>query len=232
MLRSTEGAEIVEYAKKRGVTRLVHFTPYMNLISIFRQEAILPVAELMNYAKSHPEEDLLGYVKCNDALRLDGRRDCINLSIETINHKLFGSFKNKLPNGDPWCILEIDAECLGARGCVFTIANAAASYVKRYGSGTGLAAFKRLYDEELRYNVSYGMVEDRRTQALPSACPTSVQAEVLYPGRIPLSAIKGLVFETADDMRRVVPALEMILGVNQLPMVTKVSPEDFKARRS
>ena len=92
---STEAVAISAFAKERGISRLVHFTPFLNLLGIFTTRAIMPRDSVVEYAESHQEEDLLEYVTWNDSNRHDGRTNCINLSVQRINEPLFRSFKSK-----------------------------------------------------------------------------------------------------------------------------------------
>ena len=163
----------------------------------------------------------MDYIKWNDKLRLDKREDCINLSIQRINIFLFKRFKD-FPHGKPWCILEINPICMQGMGVYFTIANAASTWVKRYGTHKGIVGLKELYAD----CINDGKREERRGIHIPMNCPTSRQAEVLYPGVIDISLIKGLVFESDEDAKRARGMLKTECPSINLPPI-KVSPSDF-----
>jgi hypothetical protein len=163
----------------------------------------------------------LDYIKWNDKLRLDKREDCINLSIQRINTFLFKRFKN-FPDGKPWCILEIDPVCMQDIGVSFTVANAASTWVKRYGTKKGILGLKELYSD----CINDGKREERRVNNIPMNCPTSRQAEVLYPDVIDISLIKGLVFESDEDAKRARGMLRTDCPSINLPPI-KVVPSDF-----
>ena len=163
----------------------------------------------------------MAYIEWNDKLRLDGRKDCINLSIQRINSFLFARFRS-FPHGNPWCILEINPICLQHKGVLFTVANAAAKGVRLYGTHEGIAGLQKLYDNQ----ISDGKRIHVRADNTPANCPTSIQAEVLYPGQIGLALIDGLVFASQDDAAQAQAMLMTDCPRVNLPSI-KVVPADF-----
>ena len=218
---STDARAISEFAQKRGISRLVHFTPFLNLCGMFNLGGIWPRTRIAEYARDNGDEDIMAYIEWNDTLRLDGRKDCINLSIQRINSFLFARFKN-YPYGTPWCILEINPVCLQHKGVLFTVANAAAKGVRLYGTHEGIVGLQKLYDNQI-YD---GKRIHVRTNTTPANCPTSIQAEVLYPGQIGLALVDGLVFATKDDAAQARAMLMTDCPRVNLPQI-KVVPEDF-----
>lgn len=216
-----DSQEIFDFIQSRGITRLVHFTPFLNLCGIFNLGGIWPRERIREYAQENPEEHLMDYIKWNDKLRLDKREDCINLSIQRINSFLFKRFK-EFPEGKPWCILEIDPVCMQGIGVSFTVANAASTWVKRCGTKKGISGLIELYAD----CINDGKRVERRVNNIPMNCPTSRQAEVLYPGVISISLIKGLVFESDEDAKRARAMLRTDCPSICLPPI-KVVPSDF-----
>lgn len=224
--RSSEAEAISAYAKERGVSRLVHFTPFLNLLGIFTTGGIMPKDCVLEYARSHQDEDLLAYIRWNDALRLDRRTDCVNLSIQGINEPLFRRFKANFPQGEPWCIIEIDPVCLQKDGALFAVANAAATAVRIKGTRAGLWGLKALFAESVTVSKAYGVETCRRDASMARNRSTSIQAEVLFPGTIPLSLIRGLLFETRDGAARARAMLQNEVPKAELPEI-KVVPSEF-----
>ncbi|MGN0827278.1 MAG: DarT ssDNA thymidine ADP-ribosyltransferase family protein [Kiritimatiellia bacterium] len=220
----TDAQAIAAFAQERGITRLVHFTPLMNLCGIYNLHGLKPRRQIIEYAQAHEDKSILDYIKWNDSDRHDGRLDCINLSIQRINTSLFHAFKRKIPNAATWtwCILEIDPVCLQHANVLFTIANAAATEVRRHGTGGGIEGLKKLFAPE----VFDGKCSITRTGATPKNTPTSPQAEVLYPGEIGLDLIRGLVFESTDHARQAYGMLSLECPGIQLPPL-KIVPGDF-----
>lgn len=226
--KSAEANAIANYAEERGISRLVHFTPFLNLLGVFSLGGIMARDRVVEYAQKHQDEDLMAFITWNDKLRLDRRTDCINISVQRINAPLFSRFKANFRQGEPWCIIEIDPVCMQKKGVLFTVANAAASAVRRNGTSAGLKGLQAMFGASISVRKSYGVEVCRRTPEMPKSFPTSVQAEVLYPGAIPIEYVKGLVFENPEGAARARAMLKMeVPGIN-LPAI-RVCPEDFAA---
>lgn len=181
----------------------------------------MPVEMIEEQARVKNDDFLLDYIRFNDESRLDGRRDCINLSIQRINNFLFRRFKERFERScDLWCILEINPAVAEKTDVVFTIANAASSYVKRYGTKSGIEGLKAMFAD----SVNTGKRTESRA-GVPENCPTSRQAEVLYPGKISTDDIHSIIVQNEEYGDRVNAALEME-KVNPLPKI-RVSPDDF-----
>ena len=176
---------ILAALERHAITRLIHFTPLVNLLGMLNCHAIMPMERVRAYALAHPESELLDYIQRNDKLRLDRRTDCINLSLQQPNFPLFRRFRLNLCNvmGVPdlaWCVLELDPTLCAYPGVNFTTTNAAAN---RARWGQGLTGFEALF-------------------ATPTAnAPRDQQAETLYPGDIPLSAIRAICVKDEKALR-------------------------------
>ena len=92
--RAVFEAEVI----RRGITRVVHFTPAINLISIYGQKALLSREQLKRLTVEYPDLHLADYVEINDQLRLDHLNDYLNLSIQHPNHLLFKKFRESCRN--------------------------------------------------------------------------------------------------------------------------------------
>lgn len=226
-----ESSQMAAYIASRGIHRLVHFSPRRNLIGIFQMGGLWARGRLIAYAKEHEDADMMAYVTWNDAVRLDGRQDCINLSIERINLYLFNVFRRKFEerfgDNEPWCVIEIDPSVMLMPGVVFARANAASSSVKASGTAPGLTGLMALYADRVVTPKRYGTRVDERAPDLPLACPTSIQAEVMVPGTIPLSKVIGLVFANEDDMVQVKAMLRIQFPSTKLPPM-RVNAAEFK----
>ena len=230
-MTSPEKAAMREFIANRGIRRLVHFTSRRNLIGIFKLGALVARQKVQKYAEANSEEDLMAILKWNDRLRLDGRKDCINLSIEQINGFLFDVFRKKFEeefhDEEPWCVIEIDPDVLLMPGVVFTTSNAASSYVRAHGTAPGLKGLQALYAQRIVTPTIRSTRIDERSLDMPDACPTSRQAEALVPGEIPLSRILGLVFMSEEDRIGVNVMLEMQFPGMKLPPM-RVSEDEFR----
>lgn len=227
----TERSQMATYIANRGVRRLVHFSPRRNLIGIFQMGGLWARSRLIEYAKQHEDADMMAYVTWNDEVRLDGRQDCINLSIERINSYLFDAFRRKFEerfgDNEPWCVIEIDPSVMLMPGVVFARANAASRSVRASGTASGLDGLMALYKNRIVTPKRFGTRVDERTPDLPQSCPTSIQAEVMVPGEIPLAKVIGLVFENDDDMVQVKAMLRIQFPLIKLPSM-RVSAVEFR----
>lgn len=121
---------ILAALERHTITRLIHFTPLVNLLGMLDCHAIMPMDRVRAYAAAHPESDLLDYIQRNDRLRLDRRTDCINLSLQRTNAGLFRRFRTNLCNlmgvqDLAWCVLELDPTLCAHPGVNFTTTLAA-----------------------------------------------------------------------------------------------------------
>ena len=124
-------------------------------------------------------------------------------------------------------MIEIDPSVMLMSGVVFARANAASSSVKASGTAPGLTGLMALYADRVVTPKRYGTRVDERTPDLPLACPTSIQAEVMVPGTIPLSKVIGLVFTNEDDMVQVKAMLRIQFPSTKLPPM-RVNAAEFK----
>lgn len=139
----------------RGIDYLVHFTPTINLLSIFEQGKLLSRALLEKFDIS--QTDIFDYIEFTDNIRFDDK-SYINLSIQHPNSFLLKRFQEKTKNEVHinWCILKIDKKYIYSEGTLFSVTNAANSYNKRNVGVTGdLEKFKMLFSPSLEIHTSY-----------------------------------------------------------------------------
>ena len=142
---------------RRQITRLVHFSPIGNLISIFEQQAILSRDELRTLSVDAPELHLDDFLEINDPLRLDQRTDCINLSIQHPNYFLLEHFKQRYrAKIESWCVIAVSPKYVWYEGVVFSVGNAASSDVRRLGVDGTLAKFNQLFSPQIAIGTRNG----------------------------------------------------------------------------
>jgi hypothetical protein len=192
---------------RRGITRVVHFTPTINLTSIYKQEALLSREKLKHLAVADPGLHLADYVEFTDRLRLDGLNDYLNLSIQHPNHCLFKKFRDSCRNWyDSWCVIALKVECIWYADTMFSIGNAAGSYSKRHGINGQYKTFCSLFQDKVLAGNMYGQRILTRTN-LSDCHTTDAQAEVLVKERIPIDCISEVFFETQEEANRIRRAL-------------------------
>ncbi len=170
-----------------GVTRLAHFTPLKNLWHILEDGRIRSSQDL---AARAPE-----MFSPTDRERFDGHPDHICCSFEYPNVYYLRKAQDKpaFRNYRDWACLLLEPTLAARPGTLFAPCNAA------YGSGahlqSGPAALTKCWDNPSMRGWSRGSGHH-------PAVPTDLQAEVLIPGPVVLSDVRGIVFadpETATE---------------------------------
>ncbi|VGO14637.1 hypothetical protein PDESU_03202 [Pontiella desulfatans] len=204
---------------RRKITSLVHFTPALNLTSIFEGGEIISRQRLDLLRKDAPQLHLDDYVELNDAIRLDGRPDYINLSVQFPNFRLFERFRQKHRDDvDAWAIILIKPVCIQWNDTLFSVYNAASRCAKDQGIGGSFQHFQQMFKNNLSlYNQSSSWVEMRT--GLAECYPTSIQAEVLVKTRIPNECITSIVFQSAELAGRYRAAAGIFGDTSSIPFI-------------
>jgi len=200
--------QIERLARRRGVTRLCHLTPFQNLIHIARGEGLRSTLELA-------ADDRAAFTQ-QDLERLDGHPDHISCSIEYPNvwylrqrRRRATPLQKLFPD---WVCVLIKPHHLWREDTLVCFRNAAASSGAYVDSGP--TAFEAMYADSAV--GSGGRTYNRG--AKPESCPTDDQAEVLVAKQIPLAdADRVVVAETAQASR-------VLVGLDLL----QVPPETFE----
>ncbi|HQO09816.1 MAG TPA: DarT ssDNA thymidine ADP-ribosyltransferase family protein [Clostridiales bacterium] len=203
--------------ERRGINRVVHFTPAINLISIYEQGSILSREQLKKLTVEYPQLHLEDYVEVNDRLRLDNLNDYINLSIQHPNYYLFKKFRNSCKNWcDSWCVISLNPECLWYESTLFSIGNAASSVSKEFGINGKYTTFLSLFQDNLiSGNINHQTVLSRK--GIKDYHPTDVQAEVLVKGQISTECISEVFFETQEEASRFRAAISLTVNTKLPP---------------
>lgn len=210
--------DIAEFVNQRGITEVLHFTTNHGLIGVvasgavlsrddLKAEALLSDVHLLNCTVRR-DEDWTGYV---------------NLSIAAVNKDFLVSSKGWHPPRDGvwWAVLSFSPDLLSDPGVVFaTTNNVYHSVVRR---AEGLAGLEALYADAVPWGY-YGKVA-YRSVTMPPDRPTHVQAEVLYPGRVPLQHLKAIYVPEEERLDDVAGLLTALTGAPNVPVA--VRPEVF-----
>jgi hypothetical protein len=177
---------VAEALAQLSVTRLAHFTPARNLWHIFQDGQIRSSKDLADNA---PE-----YFDPTDRERFDQNPDKVCCSFEYPNGYYLSQARRKpgIVNYPGWACLLLDPELVLRPGTLFCPCNAARGrgcYIR--GGGQAL----------LDCFASPARPDNRwvRGGAHHPAAATDLQAEVLVPGPIDLSHLKGIVMPTDAD---------------------------------
>lgn len=183
----------------RGIEYLIHFTPTINLLSIFEQGKLLSRALLEQ--SDIDQTDIFDYIEFTDDIRFDDK-SFINLSIQHPNSFLFNRFRQKTANEHHiyWCVLKIDKKYIYQTDTLFSVTNAANSHNKRNVGVTGdITKFRMLFANSLQVVTSYNLRTVLRNN-LKAKYPTDEQAEVLVKNEINVSDIFQVCFKDEQDL--------------------------------
>ncbi|MDE2695312.1 MAG: DarT ssDNA thymidine ADP-ribosyltransferase family protein [Chloroflexota bacterium] len=193
-------AEIKRAARRRGITRLCHLTPFRNLVHIASGDGLLSTKQLDDHDRATFNKQ--------DLERLDGHPDYISCSIEYPN-----AWYGRQRRGDTaraaslfpdWVCLTFEPKHLWVDTTLFCPRNAAAEGGRLIRGG--VEAFESLYEASVQGSGNRFFTRN----ALPSACPTDEQAEVLVRRHVPLNDIQHVIVLDEAQARRT------FLGLRQL----------------
>lgn len=194
--------EIQNELAARGITQLCHFTQIRNLKGIFTVGGLLPRTRLQR----HPELK----AAYNDQAQFEGA-NVINLSITRPNIKLLNKFDiTHREKGfcTAWAVITLKPELCCAPGVRFTTSNATANNVRKFGTAEGIAGLRACFAEHVP--IAGGTAS--RSSSRAKNLPTDSQAEVLYPGPIPLNYIQGIYFKYESEQQRAVATLSPLIN--------------------
>lgn len=178
-------SSLFEEISARGISRLTHFTNSRNLPHILRAEEISSTAKLRDRGEPFV---------ITDPVRIDGHPGHVCCNIEYPNMFYFDTATTRRPNVNysDWVVFLIDPDTLLQDGVLFAPSNAA----RRSGLdlASGLEGLMAQYVDTVN--------ERPRSLNHFSASPTDVQAEVLIPSGIPLSAVQGIVVSDEASLNR------------------------------
>ncbi len=245
---SVDANAIRDFVNERGITRIVHFTPFPGLVGILSLGKVLSRRAMESFSYTNPDSKFVSLFGYNDPERHDMKLNCINMSIEHINADLFWAFKERDHCKEPWCILEFDPGCLQTKGTRFSISNAASRFVRDYGTGTGIDSLKTLFYKDIHQATflpermlsafipelkrRYQKLALERPDGFPDNWTTDEQAEVLIPNELSVEHLRGIVFRSEEDKRNALARLDRgdLPGLNQLRDKFKVNHYDFESR--
>jgi hypothetical protein len=192
----------------RGIRQLIHFTPTINLLSIFELGKLMSRSMLEEFDVE--QTDIFDYVEFTDAVRYDDKH-YINLSVQHPNSFLFNRFRQKTAEHlhITWCVLKIDPKFIYKKDTLFSVTNAANSHNKGVVGVTGdIEKFRMLFSPTVQVVTSYASRTIQRRN-LSSKYPTDEQAEILVRDEIPLSEIFNVCFKDENELASGKAALSM-----------------------
>lgn len=211
-------SNIKQEVKRRGITRLCHFTPSRNLVHIMTgQRGIL--------ATKHLEQDERSVFTSTDLERHDRHEGHICCSIEYPNAWYFDRAKSRDDLFKDWVVLFIDPKYLWFQGTRFCRRNAASGY------GSNVIEGERGFFEMFASSITGAYSRNfARSPTHLDCCPTDNQAEVLIPDEVGISDILAIVVPTEIQAKKESVRLDM-LGIPDSQYNLKVIPEIFEPNK-
>lgn len=209
---------IRDFIKTRGIEEVVHFTTHAGILGILDSGCLMPNSELKK------EKRLEFILKLNNNQRKDPQFASYNsMSITEPNRKFFGYSRWTHGSAEDawWCVLAFSPEIMEQPGVLFCSGNNTWPRTNRQPGVTGLAG---MFAD--RIPGTYNSWVTRTS--MPDNVPTSLEAEFLYPGRIPLKFLKRVYFEKQDNADEFV-AYARTLHVSLPDDCAVVKPSVFKA---
>jgi len=191
--------EFLKEIEERDIQYLIHFTPTINLLSMYEQKNIISRA-LLESLDAY-QFDIFDYVEFTDEIRFDDK-SYINLSIQHPNSYLFSRFRNKTSEDMyiTWCVLKINPKYIYLKDTLFSVTNAANGHNRRNVGVTGdIEKFRMLFSPSVHVITSYNSRTVTRGGLL-SKYPTDEQAEVLVRDNISVSDILQVCFKDENDL--------------------------------
>jgi hypothetical protein len=202
-------AEMAAAAAALPFTRLIHFTPARNLSHILRDGQLRSSKDLADNVPT--------VFSPTDLERYDGHPDHLCCSFEYPNafYRHVAQRKGQFINYPDWIHVILDRDLVLRPGALFSGSNAAT------GGGSYLrAGADALRDLWASASVPRGLI--RRATHLPAA-PSDLQAEVLVPGPVPLSAVLGIIVASESVAREQYGILRRV-HMNPDQLAWKVAP--------
>ena len=194
---SSADKAVAAYAAERGITEVMHFTTNKGALGIFATGTILSRDQLSS--EKHIEH--IYTPNCRSRTKDADWTGFVNLSISRVNDHMLGVSERWHSTEDLWWVVfALDASLLADPGVHFVTTNN--TYTSCLRRGTGVEGLRALFAD----SVEWGHYGDRkyRYPGMPAAWPTDPQAEVLYPGQVPVDRLRAIYVrevEHADTVR-------------------------------
>jgi hypothetical protein len=208
---------IDEFAESNGISEILHFTTSTGFLGICASQLVLSRKRL-------PENQYVEHIyRPNTPIVRDVEHiDYVNLSITQINSRLFNFSANKWHKHERlfWCILSFSPEILNHDGVIFVSTN---NMYGRAQRDCGLEGLCALFDEPIPHG--YSMPHCRRYEGMPANHTTCRQAEVLYPGELPIKYLEKVYVKNNDD-RAAIKSYAKVCGTFSGPV--EIRPDLFE----
>lgn len=211
--------DVLHLVDRRRITEVLHFTTNKGLTGVLATGAV----------SSRDRLDVDSYLahiytpNCRDRLKDAAWTDYVNLSISRVNQHMLGYSESWHATRDIWwSVLSFDPVLLAHPGVHFTTTNN--TYSGCVQRGQGAADLEALFAP----SVEWGWRGSRkhRFNGIPKSWTTDPQAEVLYPGQVPLGLLRAIYVREEDRLDDVRSLLAVFRNV--APVTVACKPEVFR----
>jgi hypothetical protein len=211
-------AAVAAYITERGITEILHFTTDKGAVGIFATGAVLS-RDLLD-ADKYIEH--IYTPNCASRLKDADWTGYVNLSISRVNNGMLASSQRWKQTQDIWwVVLAFDPLLLTDQDVHFVTTNNTYPSLRR---GQGVEGLRALFADSVEWGY-YGTVA-RRDRDMPDSWTTDVQAEVLYPGRVPITLLRAVYVRKEEHADLVRGMLACFPAVPDVPVAHK--PEIFQ----
>lgn len=208
--------DVLDAAKERGITNVVHFTMTNNVIGILASGVV--------QSRERVQED-----ECVEQVYLPNAKsrrrdkewlDYVNLSIQRTNSWMFGVSSENWHPEVSWVALSFSPEILSHPGVVFTTTNNIYTGCRR---AEGVDGFSAMFSDRIlrwRDNNKGDEIVERSTP--DRSLTTDRQAEVLYPGKLSIEYLQRIYVQTErefDTVHGIMGGLNMDFPIHHAPEV-------------
>lgn len=197
---------VVERARERGVSQILHYTSNKGMMGLICRGALLSRLRVAD------DSELAFIFQTIWPVKAPRWVDHISMSISKINLDLFQRSCSNYPQFW-WAVLSFTPDILDHDGVWFTTTNNA--YEDTCERGQGLDGFEAMFAARVPYG-HYGSIA-HRDPARPDAYPTHRAAEVLYPGALTFEHLQA-VYVLEAQHRRLIGAWCSAYGHPSLPV--------------
>lgn len=213
--------DIKEAIRARSISEVLHFTTSNGLLGTVTVGALLSHKDL-------PSERTLSHIlqiNCPDRSRDKEWHSYVNLSVSRINASFFSIAKNKWHATKDlyWCILSFKPEIMSHPKVYFSTTNNAYACAVRE---TGIIGFDSMFAESIRQFPDKTI---RRPSQLAPNLTTCQQAEVLYPGRVPVEFLQRVYVPSEDIYCEAKAQIEICAPSLSKDLELVIAPELFGA---
>jgi hypothetical protein len=200
---------IEDIVAKRSISEILHFTTNKGITGIL-------ATGLLKSRTLLPKDDYLEHIyeyNCSDRARDMNWWEYVNLSITSVNRKLFDISSGKWHVNEDgwWCILSFSSEICCHKGVYFTTTNNMYSGVERSLGENGLEA---MFASQITQWRGQTII---RQKELAINKPTCEQAEVLYPQQLSLEYLNKIYVENDENAARLESIIKMFQNCKAVP---------------